>query len=327
MIRRASSELRALLCAIACSASAAAQAAPNASESVEPSPRSRSESIEPARAHFARGVAFYNNGDYKLALVEFRRAHELSSNYRVLYNIGQVNHLLGNYTKALAALERYLHEGGDDVPAERRGEVSRSLADLRMKTVRVRLRLNVPSAEIVVDQSSQGTLPDGHVMTIDGGEHRVEARRAGYRGALAQLTLSGGGTTDVALRLVQNAPAARAPDAPRDGGRSAWLWAGWSTAGVSAAGAVVTGLFAVSASNELESQRRSPGSTAEERESTAARARGLALASDVFTGVALVSGAASLYLSLSGGSERAGPPRRSTALGLGPRGISFAYRY
>jgi hypothetical protein len=322
-----------LLLALAVCPNARAQAnepragAAAGSSAKEPTP----EEIETARAHFARGVQFYNNGDHKLALVEFKRSHELSGNYRVLYNIGQVNHQLGLYTKALAALDRYLSEGGSDVPEPRRTEVLNSIAELRKKTAHLKVRVNVDGAEIFVDDVSLGEVHGQRALTIDAGDHRIEARKNGYRNAGTVVTLAAGEVADVPLELVKSDPAiiVTRPSEPKKK-KSPLIWVGWTATGVMAVGAAATGVLAMSAANELASLRESPDSTPEERDASAKRARRFAIASDALTGAAVLTGAVSLYFTLRGGSEmdsKSARSKSSTQVGLRPGGVSIVHRF
>ncbi|HMJ14152.1 MAG TPA: tetratricopeptide repeat protein, partial [Polyangiaceae bacterium] len=217
---------------------------------------SATENTEKARAHFTRGVQFYNNGDYKLALIEFRRAHELSHNYRVLYNIGQVNHQLGNYTKALAALEEYLRRGGTEIPEARRAEVTTNIAVLRKKTARIRLTVDAEGAELFLDDRSFGHVGRERTLTIDAGEHRLEVRKFGYRPFSKLLALAAGDNAEVRVQLVKLQPltlvAASGPPTPKT---SPLIWAGWSATGAFAVGAAVTGVLAVSNAKQLADLR------------------------------------------------------------------------
>jgi len=72
---------------------------------------------EPAAEHFRHGVALYKDGDYAGALVEFRRAQDISPNYRVLYDIGQSLYQLQRYAEAL---EDDLTNGREKVAARTR---------------------------------------------------------------------------------------------------------------------------------------------------------------------------------------------------------------
>ena len=53
-----------------------------------------------AEERFQRGVKLFDDGDFKLALIEFQRSYALAHNYRVLYNIGQVEFQIGAFASA-----------------------------------------------------------------------------------------------------------------------------------------------------------------------------------------------------------------------------------
>jgi hypothetical protein len=55
----------------------------------------------------------HDDGDLKLALVQFEGSYDLAPHYKVLYNIGQIALELHEWNKAKNALERYLSEGGN----------------------------------------------------------------------------------------------------------------------------------------------------------------------------------------------------------------------
>jgi len=58
--------------------------APSASAQQAPPTQSSAET----KLHFQRAVKLYSEEDYRGALVEFKRAYELSNNYVILYNLG-----------------------------------------------------------------------------------------------------------------------------------------------------------------------------------------------------------------------------------------------
>ena len=80
------------------------------------------------RSHFRRGVDFFKEGDFRAALIEFKRAYELAPNYKVLYNIAHCRRQTNDYVAAWKALERYLQEGAGQVSDDRRQAVSAEIA-------------------------------------------------------------------------------------------------------------------------------------------------------------------------------------------------------
>ena len=87
-----------------------------------------------AEQHYDRAVQLHEDGNLKLALVEFRRAYELDSSWQVLFNIGTVHFQLGHYADARAAYERYLAEGTASIGVKRREFVEKELAALAIRT-------------------------------------------------------------------------------------------------------------------------------------------------------------------------------------------------
>jgi len=287
---------------------------------------------ETARQHFQRGVAYYKDSDFKLALVEFTRAYELTKNYRVLYNIGQVNHQLSNYAKAMLALGRYLDEGGDEIPAERRAAVTSDLDDLRAKTAEVEVQVNVNGAEIWLDDVLVGRVPLGQPLIVDAGDHRFEARLEGYRSAGRTLTLAGRDSTRIELSLGKIQPLVVVPQprpvAPKSERKTSPLvWSGWLATGVLGVGAGVTGYFAVSRASSLATLRNSPTSTPEQRAAMRNQAERFALAADILTAATVVTAGATLYFTLRPASAEQPGPRGGTRLSLNPTGVLVTHQY
>lgn len=88
----------------------------------------RADAEDDARARVKRGLELYDEGDFRLALVELERAYEIAPSYKLLYNIGQIHMQLGEYARAQRAFRRYLDEGGAEITPERRTEVEKDLA-------------------------------------------------------------------------------------------------------------------------------------------------------------------------------------------------------
>jgi len=84
-------------------------------------------SREVARAHYARGVDLAGKNSYSEALQEFNQAYIVSPEFAVLYNIGECHIALGHPTEAVEALSRYLREGGERIPPDRRELVKAQL--------------------------------------------------------------------------------------------------------------------------------------------------------------------------------------------------------
>ncbi|MGC4064749.1 MAG: PEGA domain-containing protein [Polyangiaceae bacterium] len=298
--------------------------------SVDARQEQKTPELERARGHFLQGVQFYSSGDYKLSLLEFRRSYDISKNYRILYNIGQVNQQLGNYTLALRALEQYLREGGDEVSSDRRTEVTTNIAILQTRVAHIQVVSNVDGAEILVDGFPADTKNAGAGITLDPGDHRVELRKSGYQNGGTVVTLAAGDVSKVRIQLVRvqsivrvAAPANSTVTPQRD---TTWQWVGWTTTATAALGAGITGVFAALQANELADLRNSSGSTQSQRDDIGSRARTFAIVSDVLTATAIAAGATSLYLTFgSKETKPSHPSSPSTRLAVSPVGMRFEH--
>lgn len=81
-----------------------------------------------ARAHFSAATAYYDEGDYAQAVVEFRAAYDLSQRAGLLYNVYLCEERLGHLAEAITALEGYL---ASDAAIDNRPTLESRLTHLR----------------------------------------------------------------------------------------------------------------------------------------------------------------------------------------------------
>jgi hypothetical protein len=103
-----------------------------------------------ASAHFRRGADLFQDGLYRAALVELKRAYEIAPNYRVLYNVGQTHMALGEFVEAIQAYEEFLNQGGTEIDAARRSDLRGQLEQLRRNTATVAIQVSQVGATISV---------------------------------------------------------------------------------------------------------------------------------------------------------------------------------
>lgn len=100
---------------------------------------------------FDAGTKYFEEKKFLPAAESFRTAYQLRPNWKLLYNIAQSEAAAKRNGIALETFEKYLTNGGDEIPKERSDEV---IAEIR------RLREIVGSVEIVA--------PDGAIVIVDG---------------------------------------------------------------------------------------------------------------------------------------------------------------
>ncbi|WP_437976249.1 PEGA domain-containing protein [Sorangium sp. So ce295] len=301
---------------------------------------------EEADARFRRGVELYNEVDYGAALTEFRRAYDLAPAYQVLYNIAGTCYQLKDYACALRAFERYLADGGEQLPGGRRAEVERDIAVLRSRVATVEISTSAPDVEISVDGVPAGKTPLAEPLLMSAGRRRIVAEAPGRPAVLRVVDVAGGDHVRLKIQL----PEARALHGPGEGAggapapppappgalrmdraprqqRSVPVLP-WLATGALAVGAAATGLLALGASGDLDAELdRYPGD-ARAVERARARSEALALTTDLLAGAAVLAGGISIYLTVAGaGPERADGERASSPpvrLTIAPASLEIA---
>src|SRR6478736_3604351 len=283
------------------------------------------EVLKEAGERYARGLALYGDGEFLLALVEFERAYQLSNNFKVLYNIGQVRMQLGRYAKAKEALEDYLKAGGSNLSAERSQAVNKDLATLAERTASLNIVTREVGADISLDGKVIGTSPLTAPLIVDAGEHNLVLHKSGFYDSAQAVTLAGHDQIELKVELkpipvatqakpLEVLPPPVAPSKPRTA-----MWASWAATGAFAATAGITGYFGIQKANDLESMRTQAPASRAELDKTEKQARTLLTISTVTTGLAVVAGGTALYFTLKKPSEK--PASGSVAVGIAPDGV------
>lgn len=146
-----------------------------------------------ARALYDFGRERFAAGDFAAALAKFTRAHELSGDPRLIWNMAASEAALKHYARAMTLVDRYLASGGsllsrsDHEQAERFRDAAGSLVGT--------VQLSVPEGtEIAVDGEAVGKAPLGGPLYLDAGKRRVVLTKPGYRGVVRREVI-GAGTT------------------------------------------------------------------------------------------------------------------------------------
>ena len=288
-------------------------------------------SLEASRGHFNRGVEYVQDGDLKGALIEFKRAYAIAPNYRVLYNLGQVENELRNYTEAQAYFQRYLNDGGDDVPLARRREVEALVSKLSGRIATLTVEINVPGAEVFVDGMPVGRAPLAAPIRVSTGTRVLSAVATGRPRVTQVVEAAGGENLSVRLRL---APAQRADAAPRDamsaqpgdsGSRGVHpaVWLGIGSGALAVGAGVMAYLTERDAAKYDDAVHRR--TSMRELDDLDDRARTKALVTDVLLGAAVISTTITVIVATQSGGK---PDSREHAkLGVGPGNVSVSGRF
>jgi tetratricopeptide (TPR) repeat protein len=279
---------------------ASAQDNPGATAPAEPSDAAKQEASE----RFLRGVVFYNNADYRAALIEFRRAHEIAPNYRVLFNIGQASFGLNEYVDAAGAFEAYLAQGGEEISADRRAKVTEELKRLRNYVAKIDLKVFPDGAEIAVDDVVVGKAPLSEPLSVSTGRRKLTLSMIGYAPLQRFVDIAGGELQTIELRLTSLTPTETAPapepvaktDEPATESTALGtpFWVSLGLTGAFAIAASATGGLAISANRDYQNELDAfPGDPAAV-EAASSDLRTFSTATDVLIGLAAASGVAAV---------------------------------
>ena len=167
-----------------------------------------------AREHFQKGVAAFNDKRFGEAASEFDEAYRLSPATVVLYNIGQVDVILGRPVEAVATFERYLAEGAASIPTERQAEVRAEIDKQRTRIGTVTVSTQPAGAQVRVDGLLVGKTPLAHPISVAAGKHTIEAQLPRYAPQVRELDVAGKARVEIELRLRPVLPIASEPSGP-----------------------------------------------------------------------------------------------------------------
>ena len=172
-----------------------------------------------AKVHFRRGIEAYEAHRLSEAAAEFKMAYDLSPAYKVLYNIGQVNVALGDAVAAVDAYEKYLEQGGNEIPASRRQAVQAELAEQRARIGTVVLACNPDGTSVQIDGKLVGTTPLAAPIRLTSGKHSLTLIAKNHDPLIRELEVVGKNQVTLELSLQPVGPVAgvepppKAPDA------------------------------------------------------------------------------------------------------------------
>jgi tetratricopeptide (TPR) repeat protein len=321
--------MRSVVCALALALqlTAASVSAQDLEDATEPE-----SATDRARIHFHNGVDFYHEGNFRAALIEFKRAYKASPHYKLLYNLGQVSLELQEDGSAIDYFTHYLREGGDELSPERKLEVQQNLVRLKARLAHATITADQAGAEIYVDDGLAGISPLSAPVRLSVGRHHITAKQRGVITAQRTLDVAAGDNLVVALELESqirelSQPLAMSTAAEEGGGLSPAAWGGIATAVIGAGAITLTVLTALAQANYDRERNRQTSETKLNDLRDGAKLR--ALGADIAWGLTIgAAGITSVLLLTSGGSERAPTDdKRGVKINLGAGSLQLRGRF
>ncbi len=303
-----------------------------------------------AETVFGEGVEHFKAERYREAATAFRNAYELKKNWKLLYNIGQSEAAAKRNGLALVTFERYLTEGGDDIPEARYEDVREEVK--RLRDVVGSLEIRAPEgANVFVDDVYRGRTPlPGPLMVASGVEHKVAVNLDKELILNRTVLVSGGKTllvkaeassesgtdtvplhTPVVEKLGAEASPKKEPITGAGSTGSALKTWGWLSLGVGCAMVIsgsITGGVAITANKEIDD--RCPDGCYSKHYDEMDRRDNLALATDILLGIGAVATAAGivmLIVSNSGDEDKDDSVAIRPAIGPQASGAILEWRF
>ncbi|MET0391001.1 MAG: PEGA domain-containing protein [Polyangiales bacterium] len=169
-----------------------------------------------AEVRFERGVELYREGSLDAALVELERAYQLIADYRLLFNLAQIQADRHDYDAALGMFQRYLKAGGSEISESRRAETEEEMAKLQTRIAHLMVESNVPGAKLFVDDAHVATLPLTEAVVINSGVRELRLEAAGYDSRTKRIKVAGDEHPTHKLTLIESGSVSVAePATPR----------------------------------------------------------------------------------------------------------------
>jgi tetratricopeptide (TPR) repeat protein len=254
--------------------------------------------LDEALTHFKGGVDLYEENDFAGALVEFKRAYDMSQDYHVLFNMAQTYYQLQNYAAALGTFERYLDAGGAAIDKKRHAYVEGEMQRLHGRVAQVRVTVNVAHADILVDDEKVGTSPLEQPITVSQGKRKITALVAGKPPVIKTLEVAGGDSVDVTLQIQSESTPVPPPPPVIVETRRRIPWIAWGVAGGLFVVWGATGVTALVFSGVAQGKLNTYGATASEISTAQSDAKAFALVSDISLGCTVVAVSVAFVMTL-----------------------------
>jgi tetratricopeptide (TPR) repeat protein len=198
-----------------------------------------------ARDHFVLGMQLFEARNYGEALREFHLVETLAPSAELWFNIGRAHEELGEYADASRAFQAYLRDSVDardqsDVRAhiaelDRQAQIARERAERAPNSGSLRIHLRSGSALVLLDGKALSRETLDEPLLLPSGRHRLDVSEIDHIPIHAQLDIEPGLLTAAYADLQPKTQArTRAPSHAL----------AWNMLGVSAAGAIASGVFA-----------------------------------------------------------------------------------
>ncbi|MBX3229707.1 MAG: hypothetical protein KIT84_05185 [Labilithrix sp.] len=272
---------------------------------------------------FERGVQLYEGENYEGALVEFTTAYELSKNYKLLYNIAICQTALKDYVVATETFQRYLADGGAEIPEARKADVNERLAKLALNVAHVTVTTDAPpGTTLMIDDQPVATTPLPESIAVKIGRRQFSIVVNGRRAAQTVSIASGNENAPIHLTVAETVPPpVEAPQqsAPPQAASPSFPYLWWGMTGALGVASAVVGTFAVGKRNDFEERQATFGVSRKSLEDAQSSAQTLGVVTDVLLVATVAAAGVSTWFTIDYVKKK----KRSTGLVVTPFGVGY----
>jgi hypothetical protein len=180
---------------------------PGKPEDVKPEPPKTptlAESLSgPAKAEYDSAALLYKAGDFAGARIKFQNAYDQAKDPRLLWNMAACERNLRHYAKVFVLVQKYLAEGEKVISADERLAATNLLATVEPLTVKLRVVVNQPDADVAIDGESVGKTPIELPIIVDLGVRKVKVTKFDFKELEKDVPIGGAAEAKVEFSLVQ----------------------------------------------------------------------------------------------------------------------------
>jgi len=155
---------------------------------------------------YKKGNELYDKAKFADAETMYRAAFELRQSFEIAGNLGDVEMIQGKPREAAEHLAFALREFPPSGKPAQKEALRKRLREAAALIGTVKVTVNMPDAEVVLDGKAIGKSPIEQEFYVDRGQHVLEARFAGHEPAKETITATSGSTHDVSLTLKKIEP-------------------------------------------------------------------------------------------------------------------------
>jgi hypothetical protein len=147
-----------------------------------------------AKAEYEGGRVLYADRDYPNAIIKFEKAHELSGDPRLLWNVAVCEKNMRRYARMLRTIRRYQSEAAKVLTPEERQQAAEIIKTVESFVSALTLTTNEAGADVYVDDDKLGQTPLAEPLMVDVGKRRIRLIKPGFKDAVVTPEIVGGGT-------------------------------------------------------------------------------------------------------------------------------------